>query len=47
MGLNLFNLADDPSETTNLADQMPEKVAELTELHRNWRTSIGKPVAAQ
>ncbi|MCC5906221.1 MAG: arylsulfatase [Balneolaceae bacterium] len=28
----LFNLADDPGETTNLADQYPEKVQEMTEL---------------
>ena len=27
----LYNLADDPLETTNLADQYPEKVAELQE----------------
>jgi arylsulfatase A-like enzyme len=30
----LYNLADDPLETTNLADQYPQKVAELQELIR-------------
>ena len=30
----LYNLADDPLETTNLADQYPERVAELQELIR-------------
>ncbi len=31
-GNYLFNLADDPGETTNLADEYPEIVQELTEL---------------
>jgi arylsulfatase A-like enzyme len=32
--IELYNLADDPLETTNLATQYPQKVAELQELIR-------------
>ncbi len=32
--VELYNLSDDPLETTNLADRYPEKVAELQELIR-------------
>ena len=45
MGVNLFNLKNDPSESRNLAEDHPDKVAELTQLHREWRKSIGKPIA--
>ncbi|MDE6512720.1 MAG: hypothetical protein K2L05_00865, partial [Muribaculaceae bacterium] len=33
----LFNVASDPNETTNLAAEKPEKVAELTEL---WKKVV-------
>ena len=34
----LFNLSDDPTEQTNLADVHPEKVAELTKIiDRHWK----------
>jgi len=42
-GIQLFDLEDDPSETTNLADQHPETVAELTNLHTVWRAQMSKP----
>lgn len=32
----LANLADDPGEQTDLAEQYPEKVARLTRLHEEW-----------
>ena len=35
----LFNLEQDPGETTDLADQYPEKVAELSELLQHYRES--------
>jgi arylsulfatase A-like enzyme len=37
--VELYNLKDDPSEKTNLADQFPEKVSELTELMKQSRTA--------
>ncbi len=49
LGMELYNLSKDPSETTNLAEQLPEKTAELkkriTEAVLNGRTSPG-PVQA-
>lgn len=40
-GTYLYNLDEDPSEAENLADNHPEKVAELTEIHRLWREEMG------
>ena len=41
--LKLFNLQTDPEERINLADKMPEKVAELKLDYDNWCTNnIGK-----
>jgi len=40
-GFDLFNLAEDPGETTNLADRQPEKYAELIELWRKERVRLG------
>lgn len=36
--VELFNLDDDPRETTNLADRFPERAAELDRLMRSART---------
>ncbi|MCA9123150.1 MAG: sulfatase-like hydrolase/transferase [Planctomycetaceae bacterium] len=36
----LVNLADDPSETTNLAKSRPELVQRLTELHETWLDDV-------
>jgi arylsulfatase A-like enzyme len=35
----LFNLADDPYETTDLKDKYPEKFKELLTLYKKWRAS--------
>lgn len=32
----LYNMADDPCETKNLADSFPNKVKELDKLYKNW-----------
>lgn len=44
MGVNLFNLAEDPGETTNLAAKEPQRVEELRQLHAAWRAEVGKPL---
>jgi arylsulfatase A-like enzyme len=37
----LFNLRNDPAETTNLAAKEPKRVAELTKRLAEWRASVG------
>ena len=39
----LFNLQDDVSETTNLADQNPHKVQELLRVLRAWESELIRP----
>jgi len=39
--VELFNLEEDLGETTNLADQMPEKVKEMLELLHAWQEEVG------
>jgi len=39
-GLTLTNLAEDPSERRNLADEMPDVVERLQAEHERWRESI-------
>jgi arylsulfatase A-like enzyme len=39
--LELFNLADDLSEKTDLAKQLPDKAAQLREMLRSWRSEVG------
>lgn len=41
--LELYNLREDLSETTNLADQNPEKVRELKESMATWRREVNAP----
>lgn len=36
----LYNLEEDLTETTNLAEQMPEKVAEMDSLYQAWKASL-------
>ncbi len=38
----LFNLADDLSESTNLAAERPEKIAELQSVYDTWTSSLGR-----
>lgn len=40
MHVDLFNIANDISEKQNLAEKMPEKVAELKKLLEDWRVSV-------
>ena len=40
-GKELYNLADDISETNNLASKNPEKAAELQGLLKAWRKDVG------
>jgi len=42
-GVELFNLKDDISESKNLAEQHPEIVEQLTQIHNNWLKNIAKP----
>jgi len=42
---DLFNLAADPSETTDLAAKHPEKLAELQKLHDAWLDEMAPPVS--
>lgn len=44
--VELFNLAQDASEKTDLAETMPDKLAELTRLHDAWLAGMAKPVKA-
>ena len=41
----LYDLSKDPNETTDLATQQPERVAEMTAALAAWRTSVGKSLA--
>ncbi|MCC6355307.1 MAG: sulfatase-like hydrolase/transferase [Verrucomicrobiae bacterium] len=44
--IGLFDLAKDASEASDLAAQMPEKVAELTRLHDAWLAEMARPIKA-
>ncbi|GAB4042938.1 arylsulfatase [Spirosoma litoris] len=37
----LYNLSTDRTETQNLADQYPDKVAELAKAHQQWSQKVG------
>ncbi|HEX8916546.1 MAG TPA: sulfatase [Humisphaera sp.] len=43
----LYNLKDDPSEKTNLAEKMPEKAVELQAKLAAWRKSVNAPMPAK
>ncbi len=42
--LELYNLADDIGETRNLADDMPERTADMHKRLIAWRESVGAPM---
>ena len=42
--MELFNLAEDPSETTNLADQQPEMVKTLADAFDAWIAQMADPI---
>jgi arylsulfatase A-like enzyme len=44
--LELYNLKDDIGETTNLAQRLPDKAAELHAKLVAWRKTIGAPMPA-
>ncbi len=44
--VGLFDLSKDVSEKTDLAGQLPEKVAELTRLHDGWLAEMANPLKA-
>lgn len=46
-GLELYNLASDPSETTNLSMKQPERVKTMHELYTAWRSEMQSPVSEQ
>jgi len=41
----LYDLANDPGETKDLASLNPEKVAELKALFKRWEQSLPEPIA--
>jgi arylsulfatase A-like enzyme len=42
--IELFNLAKDPAETTDLASENAAKVAELTKLYDTWLDQMAEPM---
>jgi arylsulfatase A-like enzyme len=44
--VSLFDLGKDIAEKTDLAAQLPEKVAELTKLHDAWLAEMPEPIQA-
>jgi len=42
--MELYNLATDPTESTNVADEYPEKVVELAMMHDAWIDEMGEPI---
>ena len=38
--IDCYNLAEDVTETKNLADKNPEIVKELTDLHKRWAAEV-------
>jgi arylsulfatase A-like enzyme len=42
---DMYNLAEDPSETKNLSEKEPEKYAEMVKAAKDYLDSIGTPAA--
>jgi arylsulfatase A-like enzyme len=43
----LYDLSKDPNETTNLASQQPERVAQMTTVLETWKASVTKSLAGE
>lgn len=43
-GIELYNLQDDPGETTNLCNHSPQKKTELLRRLQQWQQKIGAPI---
>jgi len=41
----LYDISKDPKETTDLAAQQPERVAQMTAALETWKTSVEKSLA--
>jgi arylsulfatase B len=46
-GMQLYNLADDPGETVNLAGKFPERVTAMEELRNQWRSKMADPISGR
>ncbi len=46
-GMQLYNLADDPSETENLVSKNPERVMAMEKLYAEWRSQMGDPISGK
>jgi arylsulfatase A-like enzyme len=47
LGVGLFNLAEDPSETTNLAEQYPERTKSMIAALGDWYQDVFEEMAIQ
>jgi len=44
--VELYNLAEDTGEKHNLAEELPEKAAELKKLLTKWRADVGAGIGS-
>ncbi|WP_111708188.1 sulfatase family protein [Lutibacter citreus] len=43
-GIQLYNLKDDPNELNNIAVLNPEKVVEMENMYKKWRSQMADPI---
>lgn len=43
-GLQLYNMAEDPGERTDLSTRHPERVTAMKQLYANWRSRMADPI---
>ncbi len=46
-GLQLYNIADDPGETKNLASEFPDRVASMQRQRNQWRSQMADPISGK
>jgi arylsulfatase A-like enzyme len=46
-GMQLYNLAEDPGESKNLASANPERVQAMEKLYLDWRATMGEPISGK